>query len=186
MAKPSRVIVLVEDNRHQQFIRNYLRRAGLDSHAMRFIQSPSGRRSAERWVRDRFAVEVAEYRRRQTHAETKLVVMIDADTYSVEQRLAQLDQVLSEMGVTPIDTHIEQIARLVPRRNVETWILCLNDSRVDEITDYSGAHNDWTALIRSGVATLYAWARPNAVVPASCLPSLKLGLRELLKLDFGD
>jgi hypothetical protein len=184
MAKPSRVIVLVEDNRHQQLVGKYLRTAGLELHAMRFIQSPSGRGSAEQWVRERFAVEVDAYRSRQTHAETKLVIMVDADTLSVQQRLTQLDQALHEAGVTPINTNTEQIARLIPKRNVETWILCLNDSAVDETTDYKRTHNDWTVLIRSSVVTLYAWTRPNALVPGSCLPSLKLGLRELSKLDF--
>ena len=110
--------------------------------------------------------------------------MVDADTLSVQQRLTQFDQTLYEAGVTPINTNTEQIARLIPKRNVETWILCLNDSPVDETTDYKRTLNDWTVLIRSSVVTLYAWTRPNALVPASCLPSLKLGLRELSKLDF--
>jgi hypothetical protein len=42
MAKPSEVIVLVEDNHQQQIIRRYLRRIGLEAHAMRFMLPSSG------------------------------------------------------------------------------------------------------------------------------------------------
>jgi hypothetical protein len=184
MAKPSRVIILVEDNRHQQFILRYLRRVGLELHAMRFVPSPPGAGSGEQWVREQFAQEVAAYRSRRAHAETKLIVVVDADTHSVQERLAQLDRVLHDAGVRPLDSNTEQIARLIPKRNVETWILCLNDVPVDEVTDYKRTHNDWTALIRTAVVTLYEWTWPNARIPAKCVDSLQRGIRELSRLDF--
>lgn len=84
VAKPSQIILLVEDTRHQQFIFGYLRRLGIGRHAMRFERSPSGEGSAEQWVRERFAIEVGACRGR--HAETKLIVLIDADTFTVQQR----------------------------------------------------------------------------------------------------
>jgi hypothetical protein len=34
-----------------------------------------------------------------------------------------------------VDVTREQIARLVPKPNIETWILCLNGQAVDEDTD---------------------------------------------------
>jgi hypothetical protein len=37
MAKPSQVIVLVEDNRQQQLVRRYLLRIRLETHVMRFV-----------------------------------------------------------------------------------------------------------------------------------------------------
>jgi len=182
MAKPSQVIILVEDRRHQQFLRGYLRRVGLEPHAFRFVPTSSGTGSGEQWVRERFPIEVESYRRRQ--AETKLIVVIDADNRSVQERLAQLDQKLREAGATPIRPRDEQIARLVPRRNVETWILCLNGTPVDEETNYKNDGHDWLRLIRSGIETLYAWTRPHAPVPASCVASLQLGVVELGRLDF--
>ena len=86
MAKPSEVIVLVEDNRQQQLVFRYLRRIGLETHAMRFVLPSSG--SGEQWVREQFPVEVAAYRRRSARAETKLIAVIDADDYTVQERLA--------------------------------------------------------------------------------------------------
>jgi hypothetical protein len=178
MTKPSQVILLIEDSRHHQFIFRYLRTVGLEPRAMRIVRSPSGAGSAEQWVREQFAIEVGEYRGR--HAKTKLIVVIDADTHTVHQRLRQLDQALQEAGITLIrDT--EEIARLVPKRNIETWILCLNDVPVDEATDYKRPRNDWTELIRTAAVTLYGWSRSNTAVPPSCVESLQFGIQELRK-----
>lgn len=127
MARPSQVIVLVEDNRQQQLVFRYLRRIGLEPHAMRFMLPSSG--SGEQWVRERFPIEVTAYRRRITHVETKLIAVIDADNLELQQRLTQLDQKLREDDVELIRDG-EQVAKLVPRRNVETWILCLTGAEV--------------------------------------------------------
>ena len=180
MAKPSQVILLLEDSRHQQFIFRYLRKLGFGPHAVRVSKSPSGAGSAEQWVRERVSIEVQALRARQ--AETKLIILIDADTQTVLQRIRQLDQALQQAGVPPIRDNTEQIARLIPKRNIETWILCLNDVLVDEEEDYKRAHDNWTDLIRTAVATLYIWTRPNAVVPQSSVESLRIGILELQKL----
>jgi hypothetical protein len=184
VARPSQVIVLIEDSSHQRFVLRYLRRCGLEQHTMRFVPYPAGEGSGEQWVRERFAVEVEVYRRRRAHSETTLIVVIDADDRSVHERLAQLDRNLDEAQADRIRPDAEQIARLVPKRNIETWILCLNDVRVVEGTDYKRTANDWTTLIRSGIETLYNWTRPNAKLPPSCIPSLRLGVAELKRLDF--
>lgn len=180
MPKPSQIIILVEDKHQQNLVVRYLRRAGLDTHAMRLVPTPSGSGSGEQWVREQFPVEVAAYRRR--HAETKLIVVIDADTHSVQERLRQLDQKLQQAEVHPINPATEEIARLVPKRNIETWILCLNHKAVNEDTDYKKTHNDWEALTHTGVVTLYEWTRPSAQVPAGCIPSMRLGVNELRNL----
>jgi hypothetical protein len=129
-------------------------------------------------------VELEAYRSRQSHAKTKLIVVIDVDTHSIQQRLMELDQALQDAEVRPIDRTTEEVARLLPKRNIETWILCLNDVLVDEETDYKRTRNDWTALIRTGAATLYELTRPNAQVPGTWITSLQAGIRELRRLDF--
>ena len=94
---------------------------------MRVVKSPSGGGSAEQWVRERFAVEVAACRGRQ--AETRLIVLVDGDTRTVQERIAELDQALRDAGVDLIPADTREVARLVPRRNIETWILCLTGER---------------------------------------------------------
>jgi len=178
MPKPSQVILLLEDSRHQQFIFRYLRKFDLKSHDMRIEKSPSGSGSAEAWVRERFAIEVEARRSRQ--AETKLIVIIDADAHTVQQRILQLDQSLREADVPQITNEEKRdVARLVPKRNIETWILCLNGELVDEDKDYKRTREDWAELIRAAAGTLFVWTRPNVAAPPSCVESLKAGIREL-------
>ncbi len=181
VANPSLVIVRAEDSRHGQFIRRYLRKLGLRNHAMRILTAPAGEGSAEQWVRNNFVMDVQSYRIRK--AETKLVVMIDADTHTVEQRLRQLDESLHQAGISLRDDDVKNIARLVPRRNIETWILCISGRVVGEDENYRYERHDWTELIRNGVDTLDAWTRRNATVPESCVHSLRLALPQLRKLD---
>jgi hypothetical protein len=83
----------------------------------------------------------------------------------------------------PIE-HDEQIARLTPKRNVETWILCLNGHAVDEGADYKGTRDDWNDLIPQASGTLFQWTRPNFVLPGHCVDSLSVGIQELSRLIF--
>jgi hypothetical protein len=148
---------------------------------MRILTAPAGQGSAEQWVRNNFVIDVQSYRSRA--AETKLVVMMDADTHTVEQRLRQLDESLRQAGVSLIDEDAKNVARLIPKRNIETWILCVSGRVVDEATDYKYERHDWTELIRQGVQTLYDWTRPNPTLPASCIDSLWDAIPQLRKLE---
>jgi hypothetical protein len=186
VSKPSLVIVLLEDARHKMLIYRYLKKRDkkLNADQIRVHVSPSGSGSAENWVQREFVREVGEYRRRQrTRGETALIVMIDADTHTVQHRLGQLEQALREGARPPVDTDTERIARLVPRRNIETWILCLSGHEVDEEIDYKREHHDWAELTRSAAETLFQWARSNAQLPNHCIESLRCGITELRRLD---
>jgi methylmalonyl-CoA mutase cobalamin-binding subunit len=108
---------------------------------VRYERSPSGQGSAEQWVRNRFAKEVNAYRNRQARAETALMLIIDADTHTVQSRLTQLRQALKEHGIKAISNG-ERTVQLIPKRKVETWILCLTEQAVDEATDYKRQRND--------------------------------------------
>jgi hypothetical protein len=59
------------------------------------------------------------------------VVVIDADTQSVINRLKQLDQHL-EADNQPQRMNHERIAIFVPKRNIETWIAFAGGEAVDE------------------------------------------------------
>lgn len=97
VARPSVVIVLVEDSRHEQFVFRYLRRLGFGFHEMHILKAPPGTGSAEQWVRSRFPREVQARHSRQ--AETILVVAIDADRGTLRQRERHLDQALLDAGL---------------------------------------------------------------------------------------
>lgn len=181
MSNPSLVIVLVEDDHHRMLVRRYLDECGLKEHEMRIQPSPSGRGSAESWVRKEFVKETKVYRNRQARAQTALIVMIDADTHTVKDRLDQLDQALTASGIQTV-TKTERIARLVPKRNVETWILCLNGRAVNEDADYKTRRNKWNELIPPAARTLRQWSTTEP--PDHCVSSLRTGVHELKRLRF--
>lgn len=180
MPKRSTVIALVEDQHHQMFIYRYLRARGFSKHEIRTKPSPLGEGSAEQWVRANYSIEVRAYRTR--HAKTALIVVIDADAHTVDERLAQLSQALHQAGSPPVQMN-EPVAHLVPKRNVETWILFLNADQVDEEADYKSTSHNWNDLIPAAATTLFQSTRPNAAIPDQCIGSLTRGINELRRLE---
>ncbi len=178
MNKRCLVVAVVEDEHHRMLVYRYLSNSGM--WPIRILLSPSGYGSAENWVRKTFVKEVSAYRTR--HAQTKLIIVIDADTGNVQDRWRQLDQALRESRKEPVNTRTERIARLVPKRNIETWILCLHGQMVDEETNYKRARNDWQELIPQAAETLLQWTRA-AHPPEHCIDSLQSGLTELKRLN---
>jgi len=181
MSKPSQVIVVLEDDHHEMLIYRYLINCGMKRYAIRVHRSPSGQGSADSWVRKKFVQETNEYRNRQARAQTALIVMIDADTRTVQDRMNELDRALTDSG-NPTVGQSERIARLVARRNVETWILCLNQRAVNEETDYKSAGTNWNELIPTAGETLCQWTHLPAEPPDHCIDSLRTGVRELKRL----
>lgn len=181
MSNRSRVIVVLEDDHHRMLLYRYLIKRGLRSDEVRIERSPLGEGSAENWVRKKFVTEVSYYRRRQ--ASTALIVVIDADTHTVKDRITQLDQALRDGGKETVQAS-ERIARLVPKRNIETWILCLNKKAVNEEADYKTTRDDWSELIPPAAKMLVQWTRSKAKLPKHCIDSLRSGVKELNRLRF--
>ena len=65
-----------------------------------------------------------------------LIVVIDADRHTTQQRRAQLDEECKAQEVPP-RTDTDPVMILVPRRNIETWFAYLDGESVDESEDYS-------------------------------------------------
>jgi hypothetical protein len=108
--------------------------------------------------------------------------MIDADAGDVSRRFRQLRDGLTQEGLERRSPE-ERIVHLIPRRNIETWILNLNDNPVDEETDFHHAPGV-DDLIDSAAQTLFEWTRPNAVIPSFCLPSLRFAIPEIRRLEY--
>lgn len=181
MGRPSVVVVLAEDERHQRFVRYYLYEVGYKRHHIRFEALPSGRGCGEQWVRQRYAGAVRACRERTPKAKTALVVVIDADTADVNQRSNQFHQALRQEGLGP-RTASEFIAHLIPKRSIETWVLCLRGTPVDETTDYR-AERDIDQKIPVAAVTLHKWTRPNATLPAYCTASLRAAIPEIKRIE---
>lgn len=130
------IIVLCEDRQQEVFARYFLVKRGFNSRKIRPLPLPKGTQSGEQYVRERYPKEVKAYRSQKNHLSIALVVLIDADKYTIAERLNQLDLALEvdSQDKRKID---EKIAIFLPRRNIETWIHYLEGETVDEETAYS-------------------------------------------------
>ena len=72
---------------------------------------------------------------------------------------------------------------LIPRRNVETWLLSLNNETVDEDEDPKKRMKAPSKEVFDRAAeAAYAWSRNGAVPGDSCVESLRAALPEWLKI----
>lgn len=181
MSKPSRVLVLTEDQHQQRLVRKYLERLGYEGGEVSCEDLPSGRGCGEQWVRARYSKWVRAFRKRSSSAQTALVVVIDADVLDVRRRFDQLRDALNEAGMSP-RSDTEAVVHLVPKRNIETWVLCLSGRDVDEITDYTREPNI-SRLIPGAALTCFHWTRPNQTPPEHCTPSLHSAIPEARRLE---
>jgi hypothetical protein len=107
--------------------------------------------------------------------------MIDADTESVQHRRQQLEGALRHADASPRGP-AEPILNPIPKRNVETWVLCLNAEPVDEIADYRRDRRIDPETIRQAANTLHSWTRANVQLPDTCVPSLRECLPEFRRV----
>lgn len=185
MNNPSRIFALVEDQRHRQFLYRFLLKRGLTAHQVVFEVAPSGRGSAEQWVRENFARQAGKCRARNKRAATGMFVVLDADTSGVEACRNVLNESLLSAQMTRFDARRDAIARLIPKRNIETWIHFLtapgNDRDIDEEQDYkySKTQEEWSHLVPNAAECLSTWSQDAAGAPENLIDSLRLGLQEI-------
>ena len=172
--RAAQLIIVCEDTQHRTFIYRLLKELGFPHRRFRVEQAPMGEGSAEQWVRESYADEVAVYRQKQAHLHLGLVVAIDADTRSVQDRHHELQQQLDGTDQPP-RTPEELICLLIPKRNIETWIYALEGRDVNEHDVYPKLDRE-----RNCQPAVEALARH---VGSTCteldLPSLRQGCHEL-------
>ena len=186
MSSPSLIYILVEDNRQQSFIRRFLLMVGVEKRQMVFAPVPDGHGSGKQWVRKNFAAQVQICRRRISRASTSMFAMMDADELTVARCLSDLNDEVIKSGQQSLDDDRDRIARLIPKWNIETWILFLTsdeDARlsVSEEQNYkdSKKSQQWDPLVPRALTALYAWTRTGAALPDNLIDSLRSGLKEI-------
>jgi hypothetical protein len=182
----SQFILLCEDEAQERLTKAYLKKCGLASqspYVKSLVASREQRGGNDGWVLDRFPKELKACRQRhKAKANTLLIVLIDADNHSVEDRRRQLyDRVVSsgldEFGAS------EPAVILIPKRHIETWICALVGNTVTEEEDCKPWEKPDKEIIRLAAQTLFDWSRPNATPGKTCVPSLQTALPEWNKID---
>lgn len=129
------IVILCEDLQQEVFARHFLLRRGFHDRKIQIDRNMTGQGSGEQYVRTHYAEQVKDYRSKSTFLSRCLVVVIDADKHTIEERLRQLDAALEADG-QPKRQANEKIAIFVPKRNIETWIHYLKGEAVDEERAY--------------------------------------------------
>ncbi len=98
----ARIVLVCEDTPTDSFVRRFLRSRQFKARDIRTLPLPHGSQSAEQWVRAKYPDQLKAIRSRQ---DAFLIVVIDADRHTTQQRRSQLD----EECRTPLPTDGESI-----------------------------------------------------------------------------
>jgi hypothetical protein len=173
------VVILAEDKQQRTFVERLLQ--GLSyKNKLRPLALPAGHGSGEQYVREHYAEQVQEVRRRSGQLRLALVVALDADSGEVAERQRRLAQQLQSANLDPRATD-ERVVHLIPRRNIETWIAYLLGQEANETETYprlTGRERD----CQPAVDRLMELHRSQHPLPADCPPSLVAALAELRRL----
>ncbi len=188
MSRGVRVVILCEDDRHEQFARAFLREylGWSKRKERRFVEvknvSRSALGSAEKAVRQRYPDELRLYRIGcKKQSDLRLVVMIDGDKEGVKARLHSLDQSCKNKNV-PMRNKSEKIAVLAPTWNIETWLAYLKGATADE-TRKNYPKSISSEDLQSRVEELVGMCRSNKLrQPAP--PSLEATCKEFKMLGY--
>jgi hypothetical protein len=173
------VVILCEDQAQQNFAWRYLQRAGFN---MSRVRKRPVKEGGEQHVRKNYAEEVKKHRENFGKRTGALVVLIDADTGTVNRRASQLEDELNQAKL-PRRNDGEAIAHLIPKRNIETWILYLNGEAVsedDEDTKQRVRNQD--TPIQPAAIAFHSMTLSTAALPDNCLPSLLAAIPEARRL----
>lgn len=174
-----RIVVLCEDKQQFTFAYRCLKRLGFRPRDIEAKFTGLGRAggAGEKYVRDQYAAEVAQVRRR--HARSALLTVIDADTTTISVRERQLSRALT--GAQEPRAATERIAHWIPKRNIETWIHFLLGQPVNEQDPYP-KFNGQERVCEPAAKRLALIVRAREPSPPGTLPSLRHGVAETNRL----
>ncbi|WP_293148085.1 MULTISPECIES: hypothetical protein [unclassified Microcoleus] len=187
------VTILCEDIDQERFIREYLICRGLDDRKIKDFGNPKGKtiKNNNALIVKHYPQLIKSYRSRN-YRNIAVVVMIDADEDSLEERMRCLNIALDETaGNLNKDPRLpnEKVAIFVPARNIETWFYYINShmsgQECNELTDYKD--KTMTTKERIELAKRSAKILASEICPHGvdriALPSLRYACRELQRLQ---
>jgi hypothetical protein len=172
------IVILCEDRQQEVFARYFLKKRGFTGRFRANI-CPEGSECGSDYVRTHYPEEVKAYRQKRNQVSIGLVVLIDADTGTLEARLNELASVLNKDKQENRGSN-EAIAIFVPKRNIETWIRYLQGETVNEEAVYAKFKNN-EAVCKTAVEDLADRCYSQSL-PENAPPSLQAACGELQRL----
>ncbi|WRH68413.1 MAG: hypothetical protein RSE13_09545 [Planktothrix sp. GU0601_MAG3] len=172
------IVILCEDRQQEVFARHFLKMRGFTG-PFRPNICPKGSQSGEQYVRTQYVAEVKAYRQNRNRISIGLVVLIDADNGTLQERLNQLTNALGEDS-QPDRRSDEAIAIFIPKHNIETWIHFLQGEVVNEEDKYAKFQNN-EAFCKPSVENLAKECHSQGL-SENAPDSLRAACRELQRL----
>ncbi len=129
------IVILGEDRRQVHFAKKFLEIRGVGGR-IHTVPCPPGRGSGEQFVRERYPIELANCRRRSANVNQALVVVVDADKLSTDERKRQIEH---QAGIERRRSD-EKVLIVTPKRNIETWFRFLDGEEINEDDDFKGKY----------------------------------------------
>jgi hypothetical protein len=173
----SQTILLCEDRLQASLVRLYIERCGLNTNEPSLhpiIASEQVHGGNVVWVLREFPRQLDACRKRQTRAKTLLIVVVDADSLSVDERYRDLTRALQGAELEAIAPS-DPIVVLIPKRHVETWIRATTGQPTNETDDYK-SDQPGKADVRLAAQVIHGWAHDTPPPDENCLPSLRMAL----------
>lgn len=161
----SQYVLLCEDEMQRRLVRAYLRRCGVSDRIIKEVNPSQDDTAGISWVIKQFAQQLEACRHRQQVAKTLLIVVIDADKFSIEERKQHL---YAQCNYDQNDPLIV----LVPKRHIETWVAAGTGQAVKEEEDCK-SHS---LAVRQAAQQIHDWARNELPPVSTCIPSLRVAL----------
>ena len=134
LSKDYKYTVLCEDKLSQCYFRRFLIAQGVPGRKIIMTPLPA-EGCGEQYVRRQFPKYLTALRSKSFDSNV-LVVAIDADAKSCDERNGQLDEMCRAEEVSE-RTKAEKTLVFIPKRNIETWVKHFYGEDVDENQDYA-------------------------------------------------
>ena len=134
LSKTHKYTVLCEDKLTHCYIRRFLLAQGISGRKIFPLPLPADG-CGEQYVRLQFP-RYLQVLRSKSFDSNVLVVAIDADKKTLQERKLQLNEACEAANVS-VRTETDKMLVFIPKRNVETWIKYFDGETVDEEQDYA-------------------------------------------------
>jgi hypothetical protein len=181
MSRKVTAVVLCEDKQSRTVLYRYLKHErGFERVRVLPLPAAQAEGCGLQYVRENYATEVAA--QRDKSVTEVLVVHIDADNYTVENRHRELANELRKKEMVPRGQD-EPIALVIPRWEMETWLHHYRGlpSVVETEKSYPKFKGHEAEAAKPTVAALVALVDGRAAAPAN-LPSITVAAEELRRL----
>jgi hypothetical protein len=174
------VTILVEDQSLERFMREVLLNLGFSRHELRFEPLPVGKGSAKDWIDSQYPSLVELLRSKNFQQNLAVVIGTDADELTVDQRSQRLTKSLAKSGLPPRSDE-EKIVHIIPKWNIETWLLYFADDQRDEVANYKNDLKKPDFPVAAN-AFVVEWRAFQKDVLIETQPSLKIAYAEVSRL----